>query len=309
MPKVSIIIPSYNHAKFLKDRLESIQSQTFTDWELIIIEDCSLDESVEILENFANSNKDKVKHFIKNNTNSGSGYTSWEKGIELVKSEYIWIAETDDFSAPTFLEEQIQLLDKTKAVLSFCASKYVDVDGNYLYSSIKRTEPLHVLQGSYKVFESEIFMNEMPFETYITNGSSVVFRKPKVQIPHEIFNYKQSSDQFLWSYLIKNNTFTFINKELNYFRRHLDSTTVRLGNSDLKNLYLEKIEYMNYFKIEINSSFFLNHYIKYYVWKNKRNFYDTSVIIKLKDVPFIKFKYCILLTQFIVFQLYTKLWK
>jgi glycosyltransferase involved in cell wall biosynthesis len=309
MSLVSIILPSYNHAKFLKDRLESIVMQTFKDWELIIIDDCSSDESIVILENFANSNKDKVKHFIKNTTNSGSGYTSWKKGVELADSEYIWIAETDDFSAPTFLEEQIQLLGTTKAALSFCTSKYVDADGNFLYNSIKRTEDLLVEQGSYKMFDSQVLMDKMPFNTYITNGSSVVFRKPKVQIPHEIFNYKQSSDQFLWSYLIQNNSFVFINKELNYFRRHIDSTTVRHGNSQLKNIYLEKIEYINYFKLEINSRTFLKHYIKHFVLENKSDIFDTTVIDKIREVNFIKLKYFMFLIQFFFKQIVKKLWK
>jgi len=309
MSLVSIILPSYNHAKFLKERLDSIQAQTFKDWELIIIDDCSTDESVEILENFTKKNKDKVKHFIKNEINSGSGYTSWKKGIELATSKYIWIAETDDFSAPTFLEEQIQLLETTDATLSFCASKYVDEDGNYLYSSAKRMEDLKVAKDSYMVFDSQTYMDKMPFNIYITNGSSVVFRKPIVQIPQEIFNYKQSSDQFLWSYILQNNSFVFINKELNYFRRHMNSTTIKLGNLQLKNLYLEKIEYLNYFKLEINSKTFLKHYIKHYVWKNKSEIFDTSVIDKLKNVSFIKLKYYILLIQFVIIQLYVKLWK
>ncbi len=309
MSKVTIILPSYNHAAFLKDRLDSIQAQTFKDWELIIIDDCSLDGSVEILKDFVKNNKSKVKHFIVNKKNSGSGYTSWKKGIALATSEYIWIAETDDFSATTFLEEHIKLLETTNAVLSFCASKYVDTDSSYLYISDKRTEDLQVAQGSYKVFDSEIFMNKMPFNTYITNGSSVVFRKPPKNVPEEIFNFKQSSDQFLWMYLLQNNSFAFINKELNYFRRHIDSTTVRLGNSELKNLYFEKIEYINYFKLEINYKTFLKHYIKHYVWKNKSNIFDTSVIDKIKDTPFIKFKYYILLIHFIIFKFHAKIWK
>ena len=89
MPNVSIIIPSYNHAIFLQDRLNSIVNQTYKDWETIIIDDKSTDNSVEIIEKFIKQNLNfKVKHFCVNETNSGSGYHSWKKGIELAETNY-----------------------------------------------------------------------------------------------------------------------------------------------------------------------------------------------------------------------------
>jgi glycosyltransferase involved in cell wall biosynthesis len=308
MSKLTIIIPSYNHAEFLKDRLDSIQEQTFTDWELIIIDDCSSDESVVILEDFADKNKDKVRYFIKNKINSGSGYSSWEKGIGLAITKYIWIAETDDFAAPTFLEEQIQLLDNTNAVLSFCTSNYVDVEGNYLYSSAKRTEDLQVAQASYKVFDYQVFMNNMPFDTYITNGSSVVFRKPK-EIPSIVFKYKQSSDQFIWSYLIQNNSFSFLNKNLNNFRRHSCSTTFKNDSLNSKEIYIEKIHYINFFNQSSKYKIFLKYYIEYYVLRNKFKVFDIVVLKNFKGVPLIYISYFLILFKISTLKFFQMIWK
>ena len=89
MFKLSIILPCFNHAKFLQERLDTILNQTYNDWELIIIDDKSTDKSLEILSEFVKKNGSRVKHFVINQSNSGSGYYSWKKGIELAQTKYI----------------------------------------------------------------------------------------------------------------------------------------------------------------------------------------------------------------------------
>ncbi len=249
MAKVSIIIPSFNHSKFLVKRLETIANQSFKDWEAIIIDDKSTDASVQIIEKFLEDNPIfKIKYFIKNSENSGSGYYSWKKGIELAQTEYIWIAETDDYSDLTFLEEQFSVLEQNKsATLSFCTSNYVE-DGKIIYNSTKRTKDLNVLDGESNVFNGKVLIDKMPFNTYITNGSAVVFRKPLKPIPETIFNNKQTSDLFLWTFLIQNSDFIFLNKKLNFFRRHETSTTTINNKENRENLYNEYVTYLNYFQ-------------------------------------------------------------
>ncbi|SFB21045.1 Glycosyltransferase involved in cell wall bisynthesis [Flavobacterium swingsii] len=279
MPKVSIILPSYNHAIFLKDRLDSIINQIYSDWELIIIDDKSTDSSLEILTDFVENNKERVKYFIINETNSGSGYKSWQKGIELSDSEYIWIAETDDYSDIYFLSEQIHVLEKNKeCVLSFCSSNLVDEQNKIISSTEKRTKSLSVDHNEYKVFEGKAFLEKMPLETYINNGSSVVFRKPSVEIPAIIFSYRQSSDIFLWTFLLTNSSFAFINKKMNFFRRHENSTTTILSNSKaILGTYKEVIVYIAYFNYPEKSINIINHYFNNYIWKNKREMFNFEV--------------------------------
>src|SRR5690606_26206528 len=129
-----------------------------------VIDDCSTDNSLEILEDFRKKHPDLVKHFIVNEKNSGSGYRSWEKGIELAVTEYIWIAETDDFSAPGFLQEMIDILDACpEAALAFCGNDVVNENGSIISNSDKRTSKLQVAEGMYDVFEQETFLRNMPF--------------------------------------------------------------------------------------------------------------------------------------------------
>src|ERR1700752_3159230 len=77
-PKVSVIIPNYNHATFLIERIDSILCQTFQDFELIILDDCSNDNSRSIIEKY--HGHEKISHIIYNPTNSGSPFMQWQKG-------------------------------------------------------------------------------------------------------------------------------------------------------------------------------------------------------------------------------------
>lgn len=284
MPQVSIVIPSYNHSLFLKDRLESIAKQTFKDWEAIIIDDNSTDNSVAIISKFITDNPNfKVKYFIVNETNSGSGYTSWQKGIELAETEYIWIAETDDYSSPEFLKEMINTLEGNTAALTFCESIYVNEKRDFLYDSSNRTSDLEVPLGTFKVISGAVYIEKMPFNTYITNGSSVIFRKPKKVIPQEIFSHKQCSDIFLWTYLLQENKFVFLNKKLNFFRRHEDSISHKIQSNNMLSIYYEQATYLNYFKQTKNSDIFVNHYLKYYILSNKAKFLNIGCLVKINN--------------------------
>jgi glycosyltransferase involved in cell wall biosynthesis len=291
MAKVSIILPSYNHVKFLEDRLNSIVNQTFKDWKLIIIDDCSTDGSIEILKKFQKKHKDKIEKFIINANNSGSGYTSWEKGINLAKSEYIWIAETDDYSDDSFLEEMVKTLDENKnVVLTFCTSIYVNANKKKLYNSKNRTKDLKV-NSTYGIINGSVYIDKMPFNTYITNGSAVVFRKPKNEVPQELFIYKQCSDIFFWTYLLKDSSFIFLNKELNYFRRHDDSTSEKISINKKKSVYFEKASFLNYYQQQSKYMVFINHYIKFYMNLNRKNILDIEPILEIKEIKFLKFHY------------------
>lgn len=100
---VSVIIPNYNHAAYLRQRIDSVLSQSFDDFELILLDDCSTDNSREVLESYWQH--PKLSHLIYNETNSGSVFRQWQKGIDLAKGEFIWIAESDDYAHPQFLEK------------------------------------------------------------------------------------------------------------------------------------------------------------------------------------------------------------
>ncbi|HIB49060.1 MAG TPA: glycosyltransferase family 2 protein [Flavobacteriaceae bacterium] len=113
---VSIIVPNYNHAPFLKERLHSIFNQTHQDIEVILLDDASTDDSVQILEPY--KNHPKVSHFIVNDSNTGSPFLQWKKGLELAVGQFLWIAESDDSCELDFLEKQLATIADSEAVVA-----------------------------------------------------------------------------------------------------------------------------------------------------------------------------------------------
>src|SRR5882762_42615 len=119
-PTVSIVVPNYNHARFLRQRLDSIVGQTFQDFELILLDDCSTDESQSILREYATDSRVRLEF---NEKNSGSTFKQWNKGVRLARGEYIWIAESDDYADERLLERLVGVLEaEPEVTLAYCRS-------------------------------------------------------------------------------------------------------------------------------------------------------------------------------------------
>ncbi len=112
---VSVIMPLYNGEMFLEAAVRSVQSQTITDWELIIVEDCSTDGSLALAERIAE--KDPRIHILKNPHNLGAA-ASRMKGIRKSSGQYIALLDCDDLWLPTKLEKQMPLLETADVVYS-----------------------------------------------------------------------------------------------------------------------------------------------------------------------------------------------
>ncbi len=113
MPKVSVFVPNYNSEKYIRATIEAILNQTYTDLELIIVDDGSTDKSVEIIKEYALSD-DRVKLYF-NPGNKGVVYTR-NRGIDLCQGEYIALCDADDICYPDRIEECVKLLDEKKFI-------------------------------------------------------------------------------------------------------------------------------------------------------------------------------------------------
>jgi len=100
MCKVSVIIPNYNHAQFLERRIESVLNQSIQDVEIILLDDCSTDNSRDVIERYRDNVR--VSHIEYNDTNGGSAFKQWRKGVGLAVGEWVWIAESDDWADNVF---------------------------------------------------------------------------------------------------------------------------------------------------------------------------------------------------------------
>lgn len=217
-PTVSVIVPNYNHALYLEQRIKSIINQSFQDFELILLDDNSTDQSKEILLRY--ESHPKVAHLIINEKNSGSTFRQWEKGLELAHGKYVWVAESDDYSAPSFLSEMINALQKyPKAVIAFSGSQMVNSQGDYIvtdWDHFKRTE------GQTIIHDGRIFLKKrMIWKNTIYNASMAVFQKAGYKEGTKDYqNYRYCGDWLFWSKLCQKGEVLEIRKKMNYFRQH-----------------------------------------------------------------------------------------
>lgn len=213
---VSVIVPNFNHLKFLPKRLHSIFEQSFQDFEVILLDDCSSDGSWDYLLKF--DEHFKVSHCIRNEFNSGSPFNQWKKGLSLAKGELIWIAESDDWADLAFLERCISYFHSSEISMVVASSFYVD-SGDQQIGEV----PLHISPGAY---DGDFFaIKHMYFRNSVVNASSVVFRKSLIMenILEELEGFYLSGDHLFWSGLMKGYKVVFLEDKLNFFRWHEQS--------------------------------------------------------------------------------------
>ncbi len=239
---VSIIVPNYNHAHFLKKRLDSIVQQTYENVEIILLDDSSTDNSLNILNKYAQH--PKISQLVTNKKNSGSTFKQWKKGIDLSKGKYIWIAESDDWADTHFLEKMVAILESDQAIsLAYCQSIVVNADGKKLYSMLNWTDRFHpnkwekqfITSGNQEIRQSLIYQNNIP------NASAVVFRNNNDLVN---FVHKKLSivgDWWFWIHLIKDKKIAFLPEELNFFRKHSQTTRENLDLIKKKQNTLENL--------------------------------------------------------------------
>lgn len=128
-PLVSVVIPVYNAARFLKQAIDSVLVQTYRNIELILVDDCSTDDSMQIMR--AYSNKDVRIRLFSNQTNQGVAKTR-NTGIQAANGEYIALLDSDDVWEKTKLESQIQLLMHEDADIAYCSLDFIDENGNVI---------------------------------------------------------------------------------------------------------------------------------------------------------------------------------
>lgn len=126
---VSIITPSYNSAAYIAEMIESILAQTYTNWELLITDDCSTDDSVKIIESYAT--KDSRIKLFRLASNSGAGIAR-NKSIEEARGRYIAFCDSDDLWKPQKLEKQVEFMQKNGYEFVYCKSDVIDTEGNVI---------------------------------------------------------------------------------------------------------------------------------------------------------------------------------
>jgi len=230
--KVSVIVPNYNHERYLKQRIESILNQTFHDYEIILMDDCSTDNSISIIKSYQHHPAITV---VINEVNSGSTFKQWNKGVSLAKGNYIWIAESDDYADERFLETLVKKLDTNPAVgLAYCQSWKVNEQGEVIDDMVSWTNDLdmahwysdYVEEGREELSRYLIFKNTIP------NASAVLFRKAIYeQAGYADTSLKICGDYLCWVNMLHISDIMYSAKHLNYFRTHTNNVRSKFSKT------------------------------------------------------------------------------
>ncbi|MEO8517010.1 MAG: glycosyltransferase family 2 protein [Flavobacterium sp.] len=136
---VSIIIPTYNSEKFISDAIQSVQKQTYLDWEMIIVDDCSKDETVEIIKNFMED--DQRIHLIRLQKNSGAGIAR-SAALSEAKGRYVAFLDSDDIWKNEKLSKQIEFMQTQDLPFTFSYYEWINEKGNALNKRIEAPQKL-----------------------------------------------------------------------------------------------------------------------------------------------------------------------
>lgn len=307
---VSVIIPNYNHASYLKQRIYSILNQTFQDYELIILDDCSTDASREIIEQYRGN--PKITQIIYNEQNSGGLFKQWIKGIENAKGEYIWIAESDDYAAENFLAETLKVIEQDTAVgMVFTNTNTVDNYGAFLWTAeVNKTDRYTELSKFQDTIDNENVSQFLVSDMIIANASSVLFRKSALQtLNFEILKkFINTGDRFVYLGIALHSKLKYIRQPLNFMRWHDDNTTKKSFANG--NIHRDRLRVLNYYYNELCCSdfnkknmtdFYKRNYLSFIHYGDYRN--NIELLKKLRENNEIENKfYYLVLGNLILFK-------
>ncbi len=262
-PKVSVCIPSYNCARFLPAAIDSILGQSFTDFELIIVDDCSTDESRAVISHYAARDRRIVP--VLNERNRGM-VPNWNFCLELSRGEYIRFLFSDDLLvSPDALARMVDVLDSDRTVsLAASARHFIDETGTVLKTESRFRDKT--------VAEGTVIINRCIREgrNLIGEPSVVMFRKEQTGRGFDP-RYRQLVDLEMWLHLLEQGRFAYLGEPLTSFRVHTGQQT-RKNVQDLvhiDDMFLLLDDYLDreYIRQGAIARWFLRYNQSYRIWK------------------------------------------
>ncbi len=234
--KVSVVVPNYNYEKFMIQRLYSILNQTEKIYELIILDDCSKDNSRELIDEIVK----KIEKYVNvkkiyNEENSGIAFKQWKKGFKLATGDYVWIAEADDCCKNILLENVLKPIrdNKDKKIyISYVDTAFVNAQARIFLPSIKPEIDIRKTghwDSSYVNNGEEEVINYTFLNCTVANVSSAIIKKDNYDdIFERIIEYRQAGDWLFYANVMKKGYIAYTDKALNFYRVHGENITSKM---------------------------------------------------------------------------------
>lgn len=280
LPMISFVVTSYNYEKYILKTLESIKAQSYRNFEIIIVDDCSKDNSCKIIEDFISENQDLKITLIKQSSNQGQ-MASMIKGLESAQGQFISFIDSDDILMPDYAKNHIKVHLETSVAFTSCQIIEIGEDDEiHTMNSISSphcTNLDELFAGEnvkYKILKHKHFGG-----WYWSPNSSAMFRKASIEL---IINYQNADkwkicpDKFLFNFANLIGGSAIIYTPLIGYRRHKNNAgncTLVTGNKRLHSDKTTKINIKNNLKIRPETIKFL--------WQEKNNlgFRNTITLI------------------------------
>jgi len=259
LKRVSVAVPNYNYEKHIAERLTSIFNQTYPVYELIVLDDKSPDNSIQVI-NATKEAHQRDFELIVNKDNSGSVFKQWAKGANLAKGEYLWIAEADDLADESFLSTI--MATNNDFTMAYTDSKQIDEkdqhladDYRYYYdqSMIKMLDKSAIFNGK------EVIKDCLSIKNQFMNVSSAVFHLSEFSDCFDknldkILKYKVAGDWFVYVELLSkaDASCKLVPEALNTHRRHSGSVTMK--NYDVQLAEITGIQNLCAEQVDIDQS-------------------------------------------------------
>lgn len=317
MPFFSIISPVYNCAEFLERTIQSVLNQSFLDWELLLIDDGSKDESYVIAEEWSRIDS-RIKHFFHDNRVNKGVSASRNLGLNNANGKYIAFLDSDDIWLPEKLERQYEIIKNNNEDLVFiyCKAKIINENSNIITQEI--APQFNKMKTIYGYGIPGISIN--PYRKIINKGfeaptSSVVIKKSVIDKRNIRFkeHLTYSEDGLFWFEAIKNGNIYFIDEPLMLYRIHTSQWNARVTD-ELKisrrlTAYIEMlndidIKDRNYlFYLTINKGFriIVRYFLNYKRFSIKKivTYYNKVILTKPPIIYYILIIY-VLLSEFLL---------
>lgn len=258
---VTVVIPNYNHSKYLKQRIESILEQDYNEFEIIILDDNSTDNSVEIIESFRNESK--IKDIIVNRDNSGSVFRQWRKAFEIAKGNYLWIAESDDYASKDFLSKTIPIMEKNPNIGILYTNSYVVKNEKIVsdFSTIRnKNYQTQLWSESFYMSGTEFLKKFMSGGCAINNASCTVMKSCLFNDWSYLENFKYHGDWAVYNKILEKSDIYYFNEPLSYYRDHEKN----ISKQSIKNFstHIEHFKIYNSYYQTLNSKLEKSLFIK-----------------------------------------------
>lgn len=251
---ISIITTSYNYGEYISETIKSIQAQSYSDWELIIVDDSSLDNSVEIIKSFC---KDKRIKLICHDKNKGLTQ-SVKTGLKYAKGEWIAFLESDDLWRENTLEERVRAIKNNPQVGIIFNDVEEFGDDNTIFA-VKNNLDKNRVKISKLNFPKNIFY-DLNIENFLLTFSAVMIKKEILDDCPLDTPIDALLDWWIFIHISFNNEAFYINKKLTKWRQHKNSYLFRRKKPNFQSVNLEA--YLDVWRTQKLGLKFLPFYLK-----------------------------------------------